>query len=138
MVSPGKYGTDTVKFFIGIPPICIYFSQRYTGNYTPVYNCSNHSNSSLRLLYSSKRLLSSSFRLFWYNIFMKIFGERLKELRTSKGITQSELAKATGYTQSMIAKWENGVHEPIASVIVAMADYFGICADYLLGRKDYY
>lgn len=69
---------------------------------------------------------------------MKIFGDRLKELRTNKGLTQADLAKATGYTQSMIAKWENAVHEPIASVVVTMADYFGICTDYLLGRKDYY
>ena len=35
-----------------------------------------------------------------------VFGKRLKELRTERKICQMELAKATGISQSAIAKWE--------------------------------
>ncbi len=69
---------------------------------------------------------------------MRKFAIRLKELRTEKQITQKELAAAIGCSQSMIARWEIDDCEPTASAIVAVADYFNICADYLLGRKDYY
>ena len=63
---------------------------------------------------------------------------RLKELRKEKNITQKALAEIVGVNQSMIARWENDECEPTASAIVAVADYFNVCTDYLLGRKDYY
>ena len=43
---------------------------------------------------------------------MKEFGERLKELRFEKNLSQSELAKELGYTQPAIAKWENNLQIP--------------------------
>ena len=67
-----------------------------------------------------------------------MFKERLIELRKEKGLTQVEFAKAIGYTQAQISQWESGINEPKASAIIAISDYFGICADYLLGRKDFY
>lgn len=69
---------------------------------------------------------------------MKILATRLKELREEKGITQQELAKIIGCSDGAISFWEKNINEPKATYIVALADYFNICTDYLLGRKDYY
>ena len=70
-----------------------------------------------------------------YNLAM-IFGERLKELRNNAGISQMELAKATGISQSAIAKWELNKTEPTASAIIALAKYFKESTDYLLGMEE--
>ena len=61
---------------------------------------------------------------------------RIKELRTEKGLSQAKLGKIIGTSQKAIDLWERSVHEPKASYIIALCDYFGVSADYLLGRKD--
>lgn len=63
-------------------------------------------------------------------------GERIKELRTEKNISQMELSKVTGLSQSAIARWELNKSEPTATAIIILAEYFGESADYLLGLKD--
>ena len=65
-----------------------------------------------------------------------VFGERLKELRTERKISQMELAKATGITQSAIAKWELGRTEPSASALIKLSAYFSETVDYLLGLEQ--
>ena len=67
-----------------------------------------------------------------------VFGERLKELRTERKISQMELAKSTGISQSAIAKWELGRTEPSASALMKIAAFFDESVDYLLGieRND--
>lgn len=69
---------------------------------------------------------------------MRVFAIRLKELRTEKQLTQKELAEAVECNQSMIARWEKDECEPTATAIIKIADYFNVCTDYLLGRKDFY
>ncbi|MCD8040569.1 MAG: helix-turn-helix domain-containing protein [Clostridia bacterium] len=64
------------------------------------------------------------------------FGDRIKELRTANNLSQMELAKATGISQSAIAKWELGKTEPTASAIVTLANYFNETTDYILGLSD--
>ena len=68
---------------------------------------------------------------------MTVFGERLKELRTDKKMSQKQLSIELNYSQSVICDWENAKAEPTASAIVAVADYFNVSTDYLLGRKDF-
>lgn len=68
---------------------------------------------------------------------MTIFGKRLKELRTEKNIPQQTLALEIKYSQQVISNWESGNVEPTASAIVAVADYFGVSTDYLLGKKEF-
>ncbi|HIR98845.1 MAG TPA: helix-turn-helix transcriptional regulator [Candidatus Coproplasma avistercoris] len=67
---------------------------------------------------------------------MEIFAERLKELRAGKELSQRELAKATGLTQSAINLWENAKRVPNGTAIVTLAKFFGVTADYLLGLED--
>ena len=64
---------------------------------------------------------------------MTIFNKRLKELRLSKKLSQDQLAKNTNLTQTSINHWENGKCLPNANAIIALARYFGVTTDYLLG-----
>ncbi len=70
-------------------------------------------------------------------IFIMRLKERLKELRTEKRIGQIQLAKETGLSKSAIARWELGISEPTASALVALAKYFNVSVDFLLGLTDY-
>lgn len=63
------------------------------------------------------------------------FAERLKELRTENDLSQASLAKAIGVSQKAIDYWERGVNEPKATYIIALAKYFGVSCDYLLGQE---
>ena len=64
------------------------------------------------------------------------FIERLKELRIEKGISQAQLAKDTGLSQSAIAYWETGQRIPNAHAVIILAKYFNVSTDYLLGEID--
>ena len=69
---------------------------------------------------------------------MKIYlGERLKELRTEKGMTQKELADALGINSVTYLHYEKSQREPPLSLLVEMAEYFDVTTDYLLGKTDY-
>ena len=64
------------------------------------------------------------------------FSERLKELRMAHEMSQMQLARAVGISQSAIAKWELGKTEPTASAIILLAGFFDESTDYLLGVVD--
>ena len=66
---------------------------------------------------------------------MKI-NERIKELREAHKLTQAKLAKAIGYSQPTIADWEKGNMRPTADAIIALAIFFEVSADYLLGLEN--
>lgn len=62
--------------------------------------------------------------------------QRLKELRNSKGLSQSALADILGRTQQAIGKWEVGKAEPDVPTLLKLATYFNVTIDYLLGRTN--
>lgn len=62
--------------------------------------------------------------------------ERIKELRQEKSLSQANVAKAIGVSQKAIDYWERGINEPKASYIIALADFFGVSCDYLLGKEN--
>ncbi len=66
-----------------------------------------------------------------------IFGERLKALRTEKGIGQNQLARELQLSNASISYWETGKQLPNIEALYKFAVYFGVTADYLLGLKDY-
>ena len=68
---------------------------------------------------------------------MTVFGERLKELRTEKKMSQKQLSIVLNYSQSVICDWENSKVEPTATAIVTVAEYFNVSTDFLLGQKDF-
>lgn len=60
----------------------------------------------------------------------------LKELRKNKGITQEELSKLLNISRGAYAKYETGANIPPAPNIKKLADFYGVSADYLLGRYE--
>lgn len=54
---------------------------------------------------------------------MKI-GEKIKELRIEKGLSQMQLAKMIGVSQKAVDYWERNVNEPKASYVIALVKTF--------------
>lgn len=63
------------------------------------------------------------------------FGKTILELRKQKNVTQEELAAELGVTAAAVSKWENGYTLPDILMLCALADYFQVTTDELLGRK---
>ncbi len=66
---------------------------------------------------------------------MSDFGNRLKQVRKSQGITQTQLAEGLGVAQSTIANYEANVRFPGESALREIADHLNISIDYLMGRN---
>jgi len=67
---------------------------------------------------------------------MKIFSERLKELREERGLSMAALGKHIGYTYSSVSRWESGIHIPTIDILVKLADFFKVSTEYLVGRES--
>ena len=67
---------------------------------------------------------------------MKIFAERLRELRQEKGLSMKALAVALKTTDAAISNWENEINEPKISYLKEIAAFFGVSTDYLLGLEN--
>lgn len=62
-------------------------------------------------------------------------GKTILELRRKKNATQEELAAELGVTAAAVSKWENSYTLPDVLMLCALADYFGVSTDELLGRS---
>lgn len=62
--------------------------------------------------------------------------QRIKELRTSQGISQAELAKRLGLTAGAIGMYESGTRKPKYEILELIADYFNVDMNYLLGNEN--
>lgn len=65
---------------------------------------------------------------------MATFGELLEELRKDKNMNQKALADVLHVSVGTISNYEKGVHFPDVEKLMNLADFFGVTADYLLGR----
>lgn len=63
---------------------------------------------------------------------MSVFSERLRALRTEKGILQAEIATSVGLKPQSYSAYENG-REPNYDILIKLAEYFDCTTDYLLG-----
>ncbi len=64
------------------------------------------------------------------------FGERIRNLREDKDLTQSELGEQVNMTQRKISYIERGKYEPSIDDIVSLCKFFNVSSDYLLGIND--
>ena len=64
------------------------------------------------------------------------FAKRVKTLRINKNIKQSELGNIVGLSDNAISDIERGYRLTTIDKIVALADYFEVSVDYLIGRSD--
>ena len=65
------------------------------------------------------------------------FGDRLKELRKSKKLTQVQVSEMIDVQQGTYSRWENGTLEPSLEAVVKLAKLFDTTTDYLLGKTIY-
>ncbi len=63
------------------------------------------------------------------------FSERLRQLRTAKGLTQAELADELGVSRNSIFFYEAGKRNPDIVIFKKIADYFHVTCDYMLGAS---
>ena len=64
-----------------------------------------------------------------------IIGSNILNLRKQKNVTQEALAAELGVTAAAVSKWEKGYTLPDILMVCALADYFGVTTDELLGRS---
>lgn len=67
---------------------------------------------------------------------MEVFAQRLRELRQENGLSMKQLAEELGTTDAAISNWENEINEPKISYLKAIAVFFNVSSDYLLGLED--
>ena len=60
----------------------------------------------------------------------------LKELRQGKNLTHQQLANELGFSRAVIGFWESGNRQPASDAIIALATFFDVSADYLLGLEN--
>lgn len=60
-------------------------------------------------------------------------GQRIKELRIEKGLTQTELGEKVNISNKTISKYEKGSVEPSMTMLAEFAEIFGVSTDYILG-----
>ncbi len=76
---------------------------------------------------------------FWLEhlLAMSDFASRLKQLRTQRGLSQTELAKAVGVHYNHIGRYERGQSKPTAETLTRLAEALGVSGDFLMeGRAD--
>ena len=61
--------------------------------------------------------------------------DKLKELRTNRKLTKKEVAEATGLTERQYIAYEYGERDVSTDTLIALADFYGVTTDYLLGRE---
>ena len=66
---------------------------------------------------------------------MQKIGLRLQRIRKQNGVGQKELAKKLHVQRQTISSYERGVSTPDIYILIAMADYFEVSVDELVGRK---
>lgn len=64
-------------------------------------------------------------------------GENIKKYRHRKEMTQSQLASVFDVSEQAVSRWENGNTYPDITLLPALADYFGITIDELMGMENY-
>ena len=67
---------------------------------------------------------------------MASFADRLKELRSERGLKQREMAELCGLKLRGYQQYEYNETYPTVPGLLFLADYFNVSLDYLMGRTD--
>lgn len=65
-----------------------------------------------------------------------MFGDKLKELRKNKNMSQEELGEICGVAKQTVSNWENNITQPPFDVVIKISKYFSVSTDYLFGIKQ--
>lgn len=64
------------------------------------------------------------------------FYDHLREIRKNHKTTQKQVAAAVGVSERNYQDWEYGNTKPTFDALIALADFFDVSLDYLVGRSD--
>ncbi len=64
------------------------------------------------------------------------FSENISKLRKERGLNQRKAASELKISQALLSHYENGIREPGLDFVVRVCDYYGVSADYVLGRTS--
>ena len=64
------------------------------------------------------------------------FCERLSELMEDRNLSALALSKLIDANDTTILRWKKGLVNPTIDKLNMLCDFFGVTADYLLGRED--
>lgn len=64
------------------------------------------------------------------------YHNRLKNIREDRDLTQNDIADLLKTTRQQVSKWENGIQMMGVDKYIALAEYYNISVDYLLGLID--
>lgn len=64
------------------------------------------------------------------------FGQRVQHLREQKRISRKVLSELCGLNHDAVRRYERGEAEPTLHALVAIAEYFQVSVDYLVGRTE--
>ena len=62
--------------------------------------------------------------------------KRIRDLREDHDKTQKQIADILGTSQTMYARYERGANELPIRHLLKLCDYYGVSADYILGRTE--
>lgn len=63
-------------------------------------------------------------------------GTKLRELRLEQGISQRQLGEILGFSNQAVSTWECGLREPDCDSLIALAKFFNVSVDFLLGLSE--
>ena len=67
---------------------------------------------------------------------MQNLAVQFKKIRTEKGLTQKQVADGINIAEQAYQRYEYGRTVPSALFLIALADFFDVSLDYLVGRSD--
>lgn len=62
--------------------------------------------------------------------------DRIRKLRKERGLSVTKLAEAIGVSYQSLQRYEAGKREPSIQVLIALANFFDVSVDYLVGRES--
>ncbi len=62
--------------------------------------------------------------------------QRIRDLREDRDMTQTELARLLGMSQTGYSKYETGENDIPTAILIKLAHFYGTSIDYLLGQTD--
>lgn len=80
-------------------------------------------------------LVKGSESLLETEIFYQRLGQKLKDLRKSKGFTQEQLGEYVGLTKSAIVNYESGIRKIPLDIVSKLADFHAVSIDSLFDRE---
>ena len=67
---------------------------------------------------------------------MEMLNAQFKKLRLERNLTQKQVADGLGIAEQAYQRYEYGKITPSATVLIALADFYDVSLDYLVGRSD--